>query len=203
MFFFLFCFSVKSLISIDALTWRKEINSGTSSTCLTSINSDCEVLPTEGKVFQNDAKESDLNSIKQVDQICSFYSEIGVDDIIGPETPGMKPLVPRLKRIQEDNFEYKNECSLPDSTKRLKLLQDSATGNKNNGEIFDTNSKFEWLDPCQIRDANRRKPGDPLYDKRTLYIPPEALKKMSASQKQYWSIKCQYMDVVLFFKVVS
>ena len=42
-----------------------------------------------------------------------------------------------------------------------------------------------------------------LYDKRTLYIPPKALKKMSASQKQYWDAKPQYIDLVLFFKVVS
>jgi DNA mismatch repair ATPase MutS len=26
---------------------------------------------------------------------------------------------------------------------------------------------------------------------------------MSASQKQYWTVKSQYMDVLLFFKVVS
>ena len=43
-------------------------------------------------------------------------------------------------------------------------------------------------------------PGDPLYDKKTPYIPLDVLKKMSASQKQYWSVKCQDMDVVLFFK---
>ena len=46
-------------------------------------------------------------------------------------------------------------------------------------------------------------PGDPFYDKKTPYIPLDVLKKMSASQKQYWSVKCQDMDVVLFFKVVS
>ncbi|KAJ9688472.1 hypothetical protein PVL29_014237 [Vitis rotundifolia] len=166
-----------------------------------SCESDCEVLPKEGNVFHNDAKESGFNSTKQVNQVCSLHSESGDDDIIGPETPGMRPFVPRLKRIQEDNFENKNECSLLDSSKRLKLLQNSTTGNKNYGEVSDTTSKFEWLDPSRRRDANRRRPGDALYDKRTLYIPPDALKKMSASQKQYWSIKCQYMDVVLFFKV--
>jgi DNA mismatch repair protein MSH6 len=64
-------------------------------------------------------------------------------------------------------------------------------------------SKFEWLNPQNIRDANKRRPEDPLYDKRTLFIPPDALRKMSTSQKQYWTVKCKYMDVVLFFKVVS
>lgn len=109
----------------------------------------------------------------------------------------MNPVVPHLKRIQED-------CSLLDSSKRVKLLQDSMTGVKSHGEQqTDTTSQFEWLDPSKIRDANKRRPADPLYDKKTLYIPQDALKKMSASQKQYWTVKCQYMDVLLFFKVVS
>lgn len=75
--------------------------------------------------------------------------------------------------------------------------------NKVNEDVSETKSKFEWLHPSQIRDVNRRKPDNPLYDKKTLYIPPEDLKMMSASQKQYWDVKRQYMDVVLFFKVVS
>lgn len=45
-------------------------------------------------------------------------------------------------------------------------------------------SKFDWLHPSRIKDANGRTPNNPLYDKRTLYIPPDVLRTMSASQKQ-------------------
>ncbi|KAL7588981.1 hypothetical protein Lser_V15G41353 [Lactuca serriola] len=45
-------------------------------------------------------------------------------------------------------------------------------------------SKFDWLHPSRIKDANGRRPNNPLYDKRTLYIPPDVLRTMSASQKQ-------------------
>ncbi|KAM7509492.1 hypothetical protein LguiA_019945 [Lonicera macranthoides] len=125
------------------------------------------------------------------------------DDIFGPETPGMRPLVPRLKRVQEDStkFEGKNDCSVVDPFKRVKLLQDAKVKSEKNEGASEMTSKFEWLDPSRIRDANGRRPSDPLYNKKTLYIPPDALKKMSASQKQYWSVKSQYMDLVLFFKV--
>ncbi|KAA8523099.1 hypothetical protein F0562_009522 [Nyssa sinensis] len=41
----------------------------------------------------------------------------------------------------------------------------------------------------------------PFMTRGHFTIPPDALKKMSASQKQYWNVKCQYMDAVLFFKV--
>ncbi|KAK6273407.1 hypothetical protein POUND7_010490 [Theobroma cacao] len=128
---------------------------------------------------------------------------IETDDDLGPETPVTRPGVSRLKRIQGDlpKFGDKKDSSLLDSGKRVKLLQDSNVGNKNHKDVADIASKFDWLDPSRIKDSNRRRPGDSLYDKKTLYIPPDALKKMSASQKQYWSVKCQYMDVVLFFKV--
>ncbi|KAL1190540.1 DNA mismatch repair protein MSH7 [Cardamine amara subsp. amara] len=114
------------------------------------------------------------------------------DDVVGPETPGMRPSVPRLKRVLED------KVPVSDSSKRLKMLQNPVCGEKK--EVHE-GTKFEWLEPSRIRDANRRRPDDPLYDKKTLYIPPDVFKKMSASQKQYWSVKSEYMDIVLFFKV--
>ncbi|XP_022157567.1 DNA mismatch repair protein MSH7 isoform X2 [Momordica charantia] len=125
------------------------------------------------------------------------------DEIPGPETPGMKPSVSRLKRSQEDFLEDASGRCFQETTKRVKLLQDSINSNKIHNEVSDATSKFEWLNPSQVRDANGRRPGHPLYDKKTLYIPPDVLKKMSASQKQYWNVKCQYMDVLLFFKVVG
>lgn len=125
--------------------------------------------------------------------------EIIEDDITGPETPGMQPLASHAKRTREEGSKF---CSLRDSGKRVRFLEDlnALDMTKKEAEVA---SKFEWLDPSRIGDASGRRPGDPLYDKTTLYVPPEVMKKMSASQKQYWSIKCKYMDVVLFFKVVS
>jgi len=126
-------------------------------------------------------------------------------NLCGPETSGERPFVPRLKRIQEDGtkFDERSDFSFKNSHKRVKFLQDLKPVSKLPPEVSETVSKFEWLDPSRIRDANGRRPDDPLYDKKTLYIPPDVLKKMSASQKQYWTVKCQYMDVLLFFKVVS
>lgn len=149
-------------------------------------------------------KNNITNSHKKVDQGSVVHIECD-DDVAGPETPGTQCLVPRMKRILEDipKFGDKLESSLLNSSKRVKLLQEPTTLDKSHGEVSDMASKFEWLDRSRIRDANRRRPDDPLYDKTTLYIPPDALKKMSASQRQYWDVKCQYMDVVLFFKVVS
>ncbi|XP_020521545.1 DNA mismatch repair protein MSH7 [Amborella trichopoda] len=130
-----------------------------------------------------------------------------VREVSGPETPAMRPLVPRLKRIQEEQCNFND--MLRDSltfglNKKQKMVNDLDLGpgiGSYCGASENIGSKFEWLNPSSIRDSNKRRPGDPLYDKRTLYIPPDALNKMSASQRQYWTVKSQYMDVVLFFKV--
>lgn len=159
-----------------------------------------------GDLSEHPRTDNDFKFNKKVDQEC-FVAIESNSDILGPETPGVRPLVPRFKRVQEETpkFESKHDSSSFNPGKKLKILPDSICkpSNKNEKDTQDPTSKFEWLDPSRIRDGNRRRPDDPLYDKRTLYIPPEALGKMSASQRQYWSVKCQYMDVVLFFKVVS
>ncbi|CAN0900774.1 DNA mismatch repair protein MSH7 [Linum grandiflorum] len=153
-----------------------------------------------GTIAEISRKDSSAKSIQQEFVLPSD----GDDDVPGPETPGLQPLVSRFKRIHEEipKLGDKFDCSLLDTGKRAKLVHDFTALGKNKGEVSDDlASKFEWLNPAGIRDANRRRPDHPLYDKKTLYIPPDTLKKMSASQKQYWTVKSQYMDVLLFFKV--
>lgn len=42
---------------------------------------------------------------------------------------------------------------------------------------------------------------DAEYDARTVSVPADVFKKLSASQQQYWETKKAYLDVLLFFKV--
>lgn len=190
-------------------TFRNQACGGSSDVfSISSKSSSLEALPNQHAAFEHPSKGTVINSNgkdRLGDKGCPLLIETNDNDIFGPETPGTRPPVPRLKRIQEDcfNFGDRSDCSLLDSSKRIKLLQDSKDGNKNHEKLSEVTSKFEWLDPSQIRDANGRRPGNALYDKRTLYIPPDVLNKMSASQKQYWNAKSRYMDIVLFFKVVS
>ncbi|KAL2479724.1 DNA mismatch repair protein MSH7 [Abeliophyllum distichum] len=81
------------------------------------------------------------------------------DDVSGPVTPGTTPLVPRLKRVQEDmcSFKDRSDCLLPDGRKRAKLLQLSNVTKKNHGEVAEVASKFEWLHPSQIKGCQRKK----------------------------------------------
>ena len=58
--------------------------------------------------------------------------------------------------------------------------------------------RYPWL--ANIKDKEKRLPGDPDYDKRTIFIPPMAWNKFSPFEKQYWEIKQNLWDTIVFFK---
>lgn len=53
--------------------------------------------------------------------------------------------------------------------------------------------------PESIRDAQGRRPDDPAYDQSTLWVPVD--RKRTPAQEQYWKIKADYNDSILFFKL--
>lgn len=71
---------------------------------------------------------------------------------------------------------------------------------------------FDFLQPEKIRDAQKRRPNDPDYDPTTLYVPTEFLHTQTpgmqigiawtfAGHQQWWKIKSENFDTILFFKV--
>ncbi|XP_025817755.1 DNA mismatch repair protein MSH7 [Panicum hallii] len=162
-----------------------------------------ELEANESPLKNNSKSSSFLMNDKHIGATAALFPDLDSSPL-KPETPATQAVIPRLKRVQEEQGVADNKQSFPlwVSNKKMKSAHCSPVEKKDHDEMTDSaRSKFEWLNPSNIRDANRRRPDDPLYDKSTLFIPPDALRKMSASQKQYWNIKCKYMDVVLFFKV--
>ncbi|KAI0367675.1 DNA mismatch repair protein Msh6 [Pilatotrama ljubarskyi] len=51
-----------------------------------------------------------------------------------------------------------------------------------------------------VRDKDGVRPGEPGYDPRTLYIPAKAWKEFTPFEKQFWEIKQNHFDTVLFFQ---
>ena len=121
------------------------------------------------------------------------------------------PFIPGFKRVRKEEPSSSRKAAPRGSDqdvfineKRAKLMEilgaDDCSGK--GGAWEEAKARFEWMAPDQIRDGNKRRPGDPLYDARTLHIPDDVFRKLSASQKQYWAVKRHYMDTILFFKVV-
>lgn len=48
----------------------------------------------------------------------------------------------------------------------------------------------------------KNRPGDPEYDPRTVFIPNKAWATFSPFEKQFWEIKQNHFDTVLFFQKV-
>lgn len=61
--------------------------------------------------------------------------------------------------------------------------------------------KLEFLQPSNIRDENKNGPNDANYNPKTLYVPESYLKGLTPAMRQWWEIKKQNFDCVLFFKV--
>ncbi|KAH9031950.1 DNA mismatch repair protein Msh6 [Lactarius hengduanensis] len=51
-----------------------------------------------------------------------------------------------------------------------------------------------------VRDKDGVRPGEPGYDPRTLYIPKKAWNDFSPFEKQFWEIKQNHYDTILFFQ---
>ena len=49
-------------------------------------------------------------------------------------------------------------------------------------------------------DKNRNRPDHPDYDPRSIYIPKSTLDKLSPFEHQFWTIKKDHYDTVLFFQ---
>lgn len=77
----------------------------------------------------------------------------------------------------------------------------AASGEGNLGTRRFPHLTYNFLKPEFIKDKAGRRPDHPDYDPKTLYVPPEFLKKQTPTQKQWWLIKQDHFDTLLFFKM--
>nr|XP_023023004.1 probable DNA mismatch repair protein Msh6 [Leptinotarsa decemlineata] len=122
------------------------------------------------------------------------------------ESEDQKPMkVGSLTSSESTLKEFSFQRNTSDSVEKpeqnpVRRLREVAT------EVVDINSNWvhnnlEFLKPDRIKDANKNKPNDPGYDPKTLYVPESYLKDLTPAMRQWWELKSQHMDAVLFFKV--
>lgn len=107
----------------------------------------------------------------------------------------MEDLVPSTSTAQQWLFDPNNIESRKD---RPVHNSKPKTVSKTKQRACDKESteRHRWLaDP---RDANRNPPGHPDFDPSTLYVP--TTQKFTAFEQQYWDIKKNLWDTVVFFK---
>ena len=87
---------------------------------------------------------------------------------------------------------------LCDSTKK-KLAMFGASGDSASVQYSHNNLSF--LKPENIKDRDKKPRNHEDYNPRTVHVPTDFLLKQTPAQRQWWELKSQYYDVVLFFKM--
>ena len=129
------------------------------------------------------------------------------DGVLNDPTPLTAPESTRPQ--EQGNRNSSDSIHESDPAAKRKFLEavgeecEFAGGSSAAGAWAEARAKFDWLQPQNIVDGSGKRPGETGFDSRTVRVPKAVFDKLSASQKQYWSTKCKYMDTVLFFKVVS
>lgn len=88
----------------------------------------------------------------------------------------------------------------PTSCRAAETVPQSAAGEEDITEWPPKDSKYRFLWPQNIRDADGKWPDDPDYDPTTLRVPADFMRDQTAAKAQWWAIKSKHMDTVLFFK---
>ncbi|MCJ1394214.1 DNA mismatch repair protein msh6 [Xylographa bjoerkii] len=90
----------------------------------------------------------------------------------------------------------------PSQYRPVKAPQKTSDGSakkfKQKAHITEPDQRYPWL--ANLADADRNRPDHPNYDPRTVYIPPLAWANFSPFEKQYWEIKQNLWDTIVFFK---
>ena len=60
---------------------------------------------------------------------------------------------------------------------------------------------YKFLETKHIMDKFKRRPDHPDYDPTTLYVPDTFMKTLTPAMRQWWLIKVDHFDTVLFFKM--
>jgi DNA mismatch repair protein MSH6 len=99
---------------------------------------------------------------------------------------------------QQWTYDPENLQPLKPRSSNVPPKPQNGKGKKPKAHTSQPEERYAWL--ADIRDADRNPPGHPNYDPRTLYIPPMAWNKFSPFEKQYWEIKQNFWDSIVFFK---
>lgn len=105
--------------------------------------------------------------------------------------------IPTTSTAQQWTFDP--DAPPPTERRKVPIQKQPADGSKK-GKAHQTDpaDRHPWL--AHPLDADRNPPDHPDYDPRTLYIPPVSFEKLSSFEQQYWSIKKNLWNTIVFFK---
>eukprot|EP01134_Creolimax_fragrantissima_P008209 CFRG8209T1 len=127
-----------------------------------------------------------------------FSRQTATPGISTPRTPfpslssqfgSLKRTTPTSAHVTSSAKKIRSTCATPTSV----------TPKSGGGEGSGKNAqRYHFL--TDIMDKNKRRPGEPGYDKNTLHIPMKFMDNFTNFERQYWEIKSENWDTLVFFK---
>lgn len=160
-------------------------------------------------VDSDDSHDSDREN--ESENIKSKPTNESVDEVARKKPSTFDSPVAK-KKIKLDNngsdptkLSFEEKLNLNQNQKGTQGLAD-AKQTEGDSDIMDTptvylHNKLDFLKPQNIRDKNKKRPTDSGYDPGTLYVPADYLEKLTPAMRQYWQLKSENFDSVIFFKV--
>ncbi|KAJ6635780.1 putative DNA mismatch repair protein Msh6 [Pseudolycoriella hygida] len=111
----------------------------------------------------------------------------------------------KLQPKKKIKLEEKTPKSFEERLKSMEV-QDIQDAEEKLEEIDDEpvlymHKKLEFLKPEKIKDKNGHRPNHVDYDPTTLFVPQSFLDKLTPAARQWWEIKSDNFDCILFFKL--
>ena len=143
--------------------------------------------------FIDNAVEEDLDSL--VDEA---EEEEDYKDFFSKRTKGKKTTSSTPKKTLTKSVSSVSSPSTPRKGRGKKNnVIDIPTNNKKEVAVKEE-KRHDWLE--NIRDIKKRPSTDPDYDPSTLYIPSTAFDSLTPFEIQFWKIKQNHFDTIVFFK---
>ncbi|KAJ3932313.1 MAG: muts domain V-domain-containing protein [Lentinula lateritia] len=144
-------------------------------------------------VVPSEDSDADVGSMKTSSSRPSSRQSLLSDEVEDEEE---EPISKKLKSKGKANIKPKASTQTSDSFSFLTAAEQREQDKKEEKKA--TESPYGFLQDVKDKDGCR--PGDPKYDPRTLYIPSKAWKEFTPFEKQFWEIKQNHYDTILFFQ---
>ncbi|KAJ3556566.1 hypothetical protein NM688_g1958 [Phlebia brevispora] len=148
------------------------------------------IPPTSSRATSRSSRASSRSRLSDYAMGSASEPDLGMDDD-DDEVKAKKHSSARTAPKKDAN-------SRAGSGSNLFLTKAEVRAQKQKDEKKSTEEPFNFL--LDVRDKDGVRPGEPGYDPRTLYVPPKAWKTFTPFEKQFWEIKQNHFDTVLFFQ---
>lgn len=150
--------------------------------------------------YDEKSDESVSSPVKKFTQKNSIKKSIDSDyESEGSVCTPIKKLAKKTKKI-DDSDEQSTPRKSNLNTPKKQSKTPAASNEADENEIW-LHNRVEFLKPHKICDKNGKSPDHPDYDCRTLYIPGDFLDKQTPGMRQWWIMKRDHFDCIIFFKV--